>query len=77
MEFESHRTGLDVSYPCQKKGTENFTVGRSLLNASGNLFQKPLTGGLLQQPNEGLDLGTKLNLIGIQLYILGSEQGNL
>ncbi len=65
---------LDVAHAGQQQGGQHFLIAQPLLDPPGDLLEEPLARGVLQQPDDGLDLGLEPHDLRVQLGLVGRDR---
>ena len=65
---------LHVAHPGQEQRREHVAVRRALPHPSGHLLQQPLARGLLQEADEGLDLGLEPDDLRVEGRLVGRDR---
>ncbi len=68
---------LHVAHPGQEQRREHVAVGRALPHPGGHLLQEPLARGLLQEADEGLDLGLEAHHLRVEGRLVGRDRPEL
>ena len=66
--------GWTLRTPASSSAASDFLVAQPLLDPPGDLLQQPLARGLLQQPDQGLDLGLEPHDLRVQLRLVGRDR---
>ena len=65
---------LDVAHAGQQQRRQHVAVSQALPDPRGDLLQQPLARGLLQQPDQGLDLGLEPHDLRVQGRLVGRDR---
>ncbi len=76
VELEADRPRLDVADARQEQAGEQVLVREALLELRDHHFESAVARSLLDQPHDGLDLGAKLDHLGLELGFFGPQRGD-
>jgi hypothetical protein len=77
VEFETHRTRLNVAHARELQRGENFPITQSAFDARGDFLEHAFARRRFEQPHQRLDFRMQLNCSRIQLYFLGRNRRKL
>jgi hypothetical protein len=64
VELVADRPRLDAAHPRQEQRGEQLLIAGAGLDPVAHLFQQAVAGGVLDEPDQGLDVGTDLDAVG-------------